>query len=94
MPRPTLAIASAQNSTTEDLFIEISRSIDVGDGDKKCDREPVAGRHLIALPFDLHAVHLTAPYRRGEDPVSRDVLIHQTHDQGIEAVGAGAGCDD
>ena len=31
----TLAIASAQNAAAEDLFIEISRSVDVGDRDKK-----------------------------------------------------------
>ena len=30
----------------------------------------------------------------GEDAVSRDVLIHQTQDQGIEAVRPGAGRDD
>jgi hypothetical protein len=30
----------------------------------------------------------------GEDAVSRDVLIHQTQDQGIKAVRAGAGRDD
>ncbi len=30
----------------------------------------------------------------GEDAVSRDVLIHQTQDQGIEAVRAGADRDD
>src|SRR5580692_9552376 len=43
VPGRTLAVASAQNAATEDLFIEISRSIDVSDGDKKCDGEPVAG---------------------------------------------------
>jgi hypothetical protein len=30
----------------------------------------------------------------GEDAASRDVLIHQTQDQGIEAVRPGAGRDD
>src|ERR1700683_3164668 len=55
VPGRTLAIASAQNAAAEDLFIEISRSIDVGDGDKKCDGEPIAGGHLIALLFDLNA---------------------------------------
>jgi hypothetical protein len=43
VPGRTLGIASAQYAATEDLFIEISRSIDVGDGDKKCDGEPAAG---------------------------------------------------
>src|SRR5580704_4035479 len=51
----TLAVASTQNAAAEHLFVEISRSIDVGDGDKKGDREPVAGGHLIALLFDLNA---------------------------------------
>jgi hypothetical protein len=35
VPGRTLAVASAQNAAAEDLFIEISRSIDIGDGDKK-----------------------------------------------------------
>ena len=42
VPRRTLAVASAQNAAAEDLFIKISRSVDVGDGDEMCDREPVA----------------------------------------------------
>jgi hypothetical protein len=56
VPGRTLAVASAQNAAAEDLFIEISRSIDVSDGDKKCDSEPVPGGHLIALLFDLYGV--------------------------------------
>jgi hypothetical protein len=55
VPGRTLAVASAQNATAEDLFIEISGSIDVGDGDKKRDGEPVAGGHLVALLFDLNS---------------------------------------
>jgi hypothetical protein len=43
VPGCTLAVASAQNAAAEDLFVEISRSIDVGDGNKKCDDEPVRG---------------------------------------------------
>ena len=39
----TLAIASALNAAAEDFLIKISRSINVGDGDKKCDGEPIAG---------------------------------------------------
>jgi hypothetical protein len=57
MPRCTLAVASAQNAAAEDFFIEASRSVDVGDGEKMCDGEPVARGHLIALLFDLYAVH-------------------------------------
>jgi hypothetical protein len=33
VPRRTLAVASAQNAAAEGLFIKISRSVDVGDGD-------------------------------------------------------------
>jgi hypothetical protein len=43
VPGRTLAVASAQTAAAEDLLIEICRSIDVGDGDKKCDGEPSAG---------------------------------------------------
>src|ERR1700688_2193622 len=57
VPGPALAVAAAQNAAAEDLFIEIIRSIDVGDGNKECDGEPVARGHLIALLFDLYAVH-------------------------------------
>jgi hypothetical protein len=57
VPRRTLAIASAQNAAAEDLFIKISRSVDVGDGDEMCDGEPFARGHFIALLFDLYAAH-------------------------------------
>src|ERR1700691_4054134 len=57
VPRRTLAIASAQNAAAEDRFIEISRSVDVGDSEKVCDGEPVARWHLIALLVDLYGVH-------------------------------------
>jgi len=36
VPRRTLAVASAQNAAAEDLFIRISRPVDVGDGDEMC----------------------------------------------------------
>ena len=55
VPGSTLAIPSAQNAAAEHPFIEISRSIDVGDGDKKRDGKPITGRHLIALWFDMNA---------------------------------------
>ena len=58
-PDRTLAVASAQNAAAKDLFIEISRSIYVSDGDKKCDRKPVPGGHLIALLFDLQCSMMT-----------------------------------
>ena len=40
MARRTLAVAPAQNAAAEDLFIKISRSVDVGDGDEMCDVNP------------------------------------------------------
>ena len=55
--RRAVAVASAQNATAEDLLIEASRPVDVGDGEKMCDREPLPRGHLIALPFDLYRVH-------------------------------------
>src|SRR5277367_2740252 len=58
MPRRAPAVASAQNAAAEELFIKISRSVDVGDGDEMCDGESVARGHLIALVFDLNSAHL------------------------------------
>jgi hypothetical protein len=55
VPGRALAVASAQNAAAENLFIEIRRSINVSDGDKKRDGEPVAWGHLIALLLDLNA---------------------------------------
>ncbi len=55
------AVAFAQNATVEDLFVEASRSVDVGDGEKMCDADSVPRGHLIALLFDLYAVALTSP---------------------------------
>jgi hypothetical protein len=74
VPGRTLAVASAQNAAAKDLFIEISRAIDVGDGDKKCDGEPVAGgashsslarfeRSLIA-PVPMRSAHHGKKYAR------------------------------
>ncbi len=47
--RAVVTGARDMGTSAEDPFIEISQSIDVGDGDKQCDGEAVAGRHLIAL---------------------------------------------
>jgi hypothetical protein len=55
VPRRSLLIASAQNAAAEDLFVKISRSVDIGDGDEMCDGETVTRGHLIALLFDLYA---------------------------------------
>ena len=44
-------------AAAEDLFIKISRSVDVGDGDEMCHGEPVAPGHLIVLLLNLYAAH-------------------------------------
>ncbi len=55
--RRALAIASAQNATIEDRFVKLKRSLDIGDGYKVCNRNPIVRRHLIAFLFDLYLVH-------------------------------------
>ena len=40
--RRAIAVASAQNATAEDLLIEAGRPVDVGNGEKMCDGEPLA----------------------------------------------------
>ena len=46
----------AQNASAEDLFLVASRSLDVGDGGKMRDTDPLSRGHLIALLLDLYAV--------------------------------------
>src|SRR5271170_2341059 len=55
--RRALAIASAQNATTEDRFVKSKRSLDIGDGEKVCDGDAFLRRHLIAFLLDLYLVH-------------------------------------
>src|SRR5260221_4819090 len=52
-----VAVTQAQNASTEDLFVVASRSLDIGDGEKMRDADPLSRRHLIALLFDLYAAH-------------------------------------
>src|SRR5206468_12011520 len=52
--RRAFAITVAQNSTAEDLFVETSGPVDIGDGEKMCDGEPFRRRHFVALLFDLY----------------------------------------
>src|SRR5205823_11035280 len=56
-----VAVTQAQNASAEDLFVVASRSLDVGDGEKMCDADPLSRGHLIALLLDLYAAHLTTP---------------------------------
>ena len=57
VPRRAAAVASAQNASSEDRFIESSRSFDVGDGEKVCDGKAIPRRHLKAFLLDLYLVH-------------------------------------
>src|SRR5579871_2491444 len=45
--------------------MEASRAVDVGDGQKMRDTEPLARWHLIGLLFDLYASHRNAPRPTG-----------------------------
>src|SRR6202166_1943703 len=55
--RRRVAGAQAQNAGSEDFFVVASRSLDVGNGEKLRDADPLARGHLIALLFDLYRVH-------------------------------------
>jgi hypothetical protein len=57
VPWRAAAVASAQNATSEDLFIKSKRSLDVGDGEKVCDGKSILRRHLIAFLVDLYLAH-------------------------------------
>src|ERR1700689_1430346 len=69
--RRALAIASAQNATTEDRFVKSKRSFDVGDGDKVCDGNAVLRRHLIGFLFDLYLAHSRLQFGYGISPFAR-----------------------
>src|ERR1700688_848343 len=55
--RRRVAVTHGQNASAEDLFVVASGSLDVGDGEKMRDADPLARGHLIALLFDLYRVH-------------------------------------
>jgi hypothetical protein len=42
VPRCAAAVASAQDATSEDPFVESRRPLDVGDGEKMCDGKSLA----------------------------------------------------
>src|SRR5580692_2264679 len=62
--RRSVAVAHGQNASAEDLFVVASRSLDVGDGEKMRDADPLSRRHLKALLFDLHAAHSHLQFRQ------------------------------
>jgi hypothetical protein len=43
MPGRTFAVAAAQDASAENLFVEASRSVDVGDGEEVRNGEPFPG---------------------------------------------------
>src|SRR5208283_4623949 len=59
--RRRVPVTQAQNASAEDLFVVARRSLDVGDGEKMCDADPLSRGHLVALLLDLYAAHLTTP---------------------------------
>src|SRR5271154_2023815 len=65
--RRAVAVAFAQDATAEDRFVEASRSVDVGDGEKMCDADSFPRGHLITLPSDLHALDGRLRFRCGHE---------------------------
>ena len=52
--RRPAGVACAQDAAAENLFVEMSRPVDVGDGEEVRNGEPILGGHLKALRFDLY----------------------------------------
>src|SRR5262249_20657365 len=46
---------------SEDCFVKSKRSLDVGDGEKVRDGNPVLRRHLIAFLLNLYLAHRMSP---------------------------------
>src|SRR6476659_7659588 len=61
-----LAVAPAQNATSEDRFVKSKRSLDVGDGEKVCDGNPILRRHLIGFLLDFYFAHGRLLFGLGE----------------------------
>src|SRR5580692_344216 len=55
--RRRVAITHGQNASAEDFFVVASRSLDVGDGEKMRDADPLSRGHLKALLFDMYRIH-------------------------------------
>src|SRR5277367_6504233 len=55
--RRRVAVTHGQNASAEDLFVVASRSLDVGDGEKMRDADPLFRGHLIAFLVDLYGAH-------------------------------------
>src|ERR1700724_853725 len=59
--RRRVPVTHVQNASAEDPFVVASRSLDIGDGEKMRDADPLSRGHLITLLFDLYGAHLTPP---------------------------------
>lgn len=54
--RRCVSVAHAHNFSIEDRFVEFGGSLEVGHGEKVCDRKPLHRWHLIVLLLDLYFV--------------------------------------
>ena len=61
--RRRVAVTQVQNASVEDLLVVASRSLDVGDGEKMRNADPLPRGHLIAFLFDLYGVHGRLQFR-------------------------------
>src|SRR5271170_2000147 len=66
-----VAVTQAQNASAEDLFVVASRSLDVGDGEKMRDTDPLSRGHFIALLADLYFVHRLLQFGNGISPTTK-----------------------
>src|SRR5580658_2398248 len=55
--RRRVTVAHAQNASAEDLLVVVSRSHNVGDGEKMRDTDPLLWGHLIAFLIDFDRGH-------------------------------------
>src|SRR5271156_5007267 len=55
--RRAALVASAVDAAAEDRFVKSKRSLDVGDGEKVRDGNPVLRRHLIGFLVNLYLAH-------------------------------------
>src|ERR1700746_3386823 len=62
-----VAVASAQNASTEDLLVVVKRPVDVGYGKKMRDADSLPRRHLVALVSDFHASHWRLEFRTSHE---------------------------
>jgi hypothetical protein len=56
-PGAPLLSPPAENATSEDRFVKSKRALDVGDGEKVCDSNPILRRHPIIFLIDLYLAH-------------------------------------